>query len=655
MYQPKYLLYFLFCISNSLFAQKLPLLEWGVIPPEDLSMTHCARDSSATAYVLQDAGVIKLIHTDHGPEVVFSRHRRVKIFDPKAFDEGNLRIYYRSNRKAEKFEDLEVQTISPDGVRKKVKSDNVFTEIQTDQFNAKKVFIPNLEKGTIIEYRYKLRSSDYYTLYDWYFQEEIPVRWSQVEVSLPEYSRYASFSREPRPYDLLETRMDKPEFFSNAQYNRRVTTYGYAHMPALKDDEPFVKNANDHLARLWFQRELDFWRTTEEDSVGWSDLSYTLTQLPLLGWEYLDTTAHESMWKAFVAQRDSKQDSTQWPYEALKFVSHQISWDGNFARISHIGVDEAFSRKKGSSAEINLAVLALLKRMQIRAYPVLLSTRQHGEPIPHYPYIPQFNALIALAIVGNDSFLLDATNPYYAVNQLNLDCYNKTGWVVNGQKPFWIPIREMEESATYLGEMTLTETGDLKGKFTITVGGGQASFWRQKALESKDKSTFFRETFAQDYPGAQLDSIVMEPLDNNDLPLKIDLNCHIPGAASVINDYLYLKPVLDFMIRKNPFDRPSRVLPINLHVPLKVQYVLNLNLPPNYQVEELPAPARISLPENGGRIQFNCGINPQKQIQLVYKVQITRLEYPPEEYGALRHFFALIEEKNELQLVLRKL
>ncbi|MBL7809261.1 MAG: DUF3857 domain-containing protein, partial [Saprospiraceae bacterium] len=254
MYKPKYLLYFLICISDSLFAQKIPLSEWGVVPSEDLTLTHCMQDSTATAYVLQDAGMIKLVLTERGPEVIFNRHKRVKIFDPVAFDQGNLRIYYRSNRSEEKFEDLEVQTIAPDGTKKKVKSDNVFTETITDQFNAKKVFIPNLQKGTIIEYRYKLRSSDYFTLYDWYFQEDIPVRWSQVEVSLPEYSRYTTFSREPRPYDLLETRKEKPEFFSNAQYNRNVTTYGYKHMPALKDDEPFVRNANDYRTRIWFQR-----------------------------------------------------------------------------------------------------------------------------------------------------------------------------------------------------------------------------------------------------------------------------------------------------------------------------------------------------------------------------------------------------------------
>lgn len=123
--------------SSALFAQKYAVWEWGVIPESDLKITGCPWDSSATALVLQDAGKDQRQFGERGLEVVYTRSKGSNFFDPSAFDEGNLRIVYRSNRQAEKFEDLDVQLILPDGTRK-VKSDNIFTEKVTESRNAKK-------------------------------------------------------------------------------------------------------------------------------------------------------------------------------------------------------------------------------------------------------------------------------------------------------------------------------------------------------------------------------------------------------------------------------------------------------------------------------------------------------------------------------------
>lgn len=639
---------------QNLIAQKMPVSDWGEIPESDLKLTTCSWDTLATAMVLQDVGKIKLFFGDRGAEVIYQRSRRIKIFDPAAFDQGNLRIFYRSNRKEERFEDLDVQLILSDGSRKKVKSDNVFTEEVTEQFNVKKVFIPNLQKGCIIEYRYKLRSSDSQNLYDWFFQEDIPVRWSQVEVSLPEYAEYSVLARKPKEYDLFETRVEKPEMFAAGQHHNRITTYGFSKLPGLTGDEPFMTTVDDYRAHIWFQQDIVQWGAT--DSIGWGPVALSLSFYQGFGGQYLDSLTNLKIWSSFQASmgQDSIQDSVLIAEKVLRFVGKNIKWDGTFERATPNGVDAAFSKGTGTSADLNLAIVTLLRRYRMKAYPMLLSTRDHGEPITGYPYIYQFNALVAFVIVGKDSLLLDATNPYHAVNQLNPSCYNKMGWVVRIRKPFWTEIRAPEESLTWFGELELDEMGESKGRFSISVTGETAAYWRKQMEESKDKGDFLKKEFAPDYPEAKLDSLVFSNLNDYNKPLQVSFRCSIPNTATVLNDFLYVKPILDFLVLKNPFSSPVRRFPVSFAAALKSQYVLNLTLPKGYLIEELPEKARIVLPGEGGRIQFSCATLENHEVQVLLKMNISKLEFPTEEYGILRQFFDLIAEKTQLQLVLKK-
>ena len=151
-----------------------------------------------------------------------------------------------------------------------------------------------------------------------------------------------------------------------------------------------------------------------------------------------------------------------------------------------------------------------------------------------------------------------------------------------------------------------------------------------------------------------MDSIVFTNLKIYDKPLQIGFRCSIPNTATVVNDFLYVKPVLDFLLKENPFKNPSRTFPVSFASPMKAQYILHLTLPPGYVVEELPETARIALPDNGGKIQFSCTPKETGGLHLLLKMNISRLEFPPEEYSIIRQFFDLTAEKTQLQLVLKK-
>jgi hypothetical protein len=173
-------------------------------------------------------------------------------------------------------------------------------------------------------------------------------------------------------------------------------------------------------------------------------------------------------------------------------------------------------------------------------------------------------------------------------------------------------------------------------------------------LEGENEAEFIKKHFALEYPERQLDSIVISDRESLDKPLKVDFHTSIPNAANMVNDFLYVKPVLDFFVTGNPLKSIERSFPVNFTYPVKAQYVLNLEIPKGYALEELPSPARIVLPNNGGKIQFSCGKTSETQVQIVLKMGLTQLEFLPEEYGVLRQYFELIADKVQFQMALKK-
>jgi hypothetical protein len=650
---------FIFLFTTSLVAQKkstaFQAQKWGDILDADLSMRFYPLDSSAAAVVLQDVGKLELYFRKRKVVVELNRHRRVKVFDVEAFNQGNLRIFYRANKAEEKMADLDIQVITPSGQVEKVKSDNVFTETISDKWLAKKIFIPNLQKGSIIEYRYVLRSADYFNLYEWYFQEDIPIRWSELTIKGPDYMNYIHLLRGPKQFDVEET-LDKEEVWieGNKTYNS-ITRYGLSNMQAFKV-EPYMTAPEDYRARILFQlRSINLPFLLDGDVITkWNDLIANLAVHPAFGRMYRDSIASLHIWQTFKPSILPTDSTEQIAEKALRFISEQVKWDETYNLFSFEMPDEVFKNKTGSSAQLNLSLVSLLRRAGLDAIPVLVSTRSNGLVVTEFPVLKQFNSV--LAFVRKDSsggILLDATSKFHALNELNSEHYNRQGRLVDYKGPHWIPLVSPDLSETWYGVLSLDEAGDLSGNFTISAGGLLSTAWRA-LLEQNKESEFLKKAFGEHLPDVKYDSIAFSKLKDYGKPISVHFNCRISGAANVINDYIYCKPVLDFIFLENPFKSPTRNFPVNFPCPLKGNYVLTLNLPKGYRVEELPADVKITLPENAGKLAFTCSKSGDSQIQVVLKAQINKLDFAPEEYSGLRRFFELATEKLQTQLVLVK-
>ncbi len=125
---------------------------------------------------------------------------------------------------------------------------------------------------------------------------------------------------------------------------------------------------------------------------------------------------------------------------AFNFVRITMKWDNRNRIYLSQNLRSAFEKKSGSSAEINLLLVTLLKELGFKSDPVILSTRNNGFIHPAQIMIDQFNYVIAMVNIGDKTYLLDATEKEGSYNLLPPRCINGQGRIISETKTDWIDL-----------------------------------------------------------------------------------------------------------------------------------------------------------------------------------------------------------------------
>ena len=75
-------------------------------------------------------------------------------------------------------------------------------------------------------------------------------------------------------------------------------------------------------------------------------------------------------------------------------------------------------KNSGSVGDINLLLIAMLRRAGLQADPVVLSTREFGFNLASYPVLQKLNYVIARAKVNGKVYFLDAAHSQLGFGQL---------------------------------------------------------------------------------------------------------------------------------------------------------------------------------------------------------------------------------------------
>lgn len=659
------------CLTIGLSAQKRTM-KWGEIPPEDLNMTAYLPDTSAEALVLGNFGNLEIDFSRGDLRYNFEQHRRVKILKRTGFHKGDITITFL--KKGEKVSNLQVQVFAPDGKKYSLKNSDIFEEAVNESVSRLRFSAPNLTEGAVMEYRYTLESEYAFQLPEWYFQEDIPTRWSEYHLAIPDWLRYVILSQgldanilvttEGRQMMLVpgyeyqktgisgSTSVEKG--YDRVEANIKYYCYQMKEVPALRE-ELFTTTMDDYYGRVRFQLAATAFPNGVITPVlgSWEKASKELLEHERFGLQFLKSRHFKKANEALQAQLAAAGNNDEKVDVIYHFLNHTMQWDGRYSFMTGTDLEDCFEQKKGNSAELNLLFLALLKANDIRCHPLLLSTRNHGRVVDLYPIMDQFNHVAVLVEHGGQMVVADIGSPYQTLGYPRMESLNGRAWLVDETNPQWIDLPPLSGGTVKLATLKLDENGEATGTLQYKISGYDAFSWREKLATQKDKAGIMKALLSEQYPDVIVDEVKTEIPEDLSRSITIAFQCTLPEMAAANGDLLYLSPVLDPLFGENPFKLEDRKFPVDIPYIFSDKFVLQLELPEGYVLEDKPEPAKLALPDNGGTFHYSLSQIGNK-LNLVTEVKILQLRFEPEAYGGLRHFFNLFIEKQESPIVLKR-
>ncbi len=625
--------------------------KYGKISKADLASTGYPEDPDAQAVVLFDQAIINL---DGNFKLYYERHTRIKIFDKNAFEEwGSVEIPYNTALK-QNVRHIKAGTFNL--VNGKIKQDKVnkkqiFDEKLEGKNKVKKFTFPNLQPGSIIEYEYRWSGDFGGNIPGWIFQSTEPTLWSQYEVKLPDFLAYTTLAQGIVGFDVHEN-----ETFLDPinRMEGKIFKWVLQNVPAFRN-EPYMTARTDHIKKLDLHLHSFFIggrKTVLLDS--WNTVVKTLLEHRQFGGAMKARKLTKRATEEVLAGLGELPSAKEKMIAIYEYVRDHTKWNGRRGIYSHESLaDYALKEEESDAAEINFALMAMLREAGLKVDPVLLSTRDNGKPYEGVPLLDQFNYVVAGVLMGGQTHLLDATSNLRPWSMLPTRALNLRGLKIMKKGPVWIDIKpkEIYRRVTMINA-ELNDQGDVSGTLN-TSEMGYAGLIGRALLSDKNHEEYIHEFIAEDWEESALDSLSISNIDSLHLALKSEVNFNIEAMGAVANDFIYLDHVLIDRTEENPLKLEERTFPVNFTYPTTKEYVLNLTIPDGYVVTELPKGIRLSLPNKGGLIQRRIQAEGQRitvHTKLIFRHDI----YTPNEYRDLRTFYDEMITIEGEQIVLQK-
>ena len=663
----------LFLFTAELIAQK-PFMKVGKVPIEDLKMTSYAADTSAQAVVLGDFGYTRFAYSqDDWFTIDFYRHLRIKILDKEGFEWADFEIplYQGEGGDDEDLSSIKAVTINLENgkpVEEKLSRSSLIKEMKNKNIELIKFTMPNVKEGSVIDISYKVRSPFLWNLNPWYFQEEIPVRRSEYHVFIPEYFYYKNWIN---GYVLVkkesEKRNERYQYTQSAEitsegrqsggirsFEAQVTHWSYLveNVPAFRD-EPYITTPYDYLSSLEFELvSTDFpGRVKKYYTRSWQDINKELMEDSDFGKQIGNTGHLKDQINRINLETSNPTIKMKMAYEHIK---NTLIWDKRYRVQSYAGIRKAYNEGGGSSADINLNLVALCRGLGLKANPVIVSTRSHRKLKPGQVILSQFNHVVAYVEIGEDNYVLDAIDPYCPYYMLPPNTLNGQGMMIGESGFKWVDLySNLPASEVFYAELTINEDLEFEGKIQ-KVSENFAALKERKRIKEYASENEQIEDMEQDLEGLEITGLEVHKLDSIYKPLRMDAEIIMVDKITEGGDRLYFVPVLFERMEENPYKNDDREFPIDYNYPSNEKYTTVINMPEGYEVEEIPEAIQISLPDDGGKFLYNMKIS-DDQIIIHYELVINQTIFPSMQYGEIKKFYEMIVAKQAEQVVLKRI
>lgn len=630
---------------------------FGKITVDDLNTNACSFEPGAGACKLIDWGNLfynRDIENIASFQTIFERRIRIKILKQSALEYANITIPFYSGNSTEKIIRVEAYTynlVTGNKVKRtRVDKKAIYIKQINKQRSEVTIVFPELKVGSVIEYRYTLQSKAVTEIKDWYFQSDIPVRYSSLQVSIP---LLFHFNMQPFTTDSIEIKENVYNDNSPSKTGIIITTtlkksFTMHNLHSIQS-EPYMGAAKDYLQRVVFQlADIDYGNGSVVNiSSDWEDVVQTLKKDEDFGAWLNRKVVMPTDLKAALDTTEAMRSRMILVYN---YVKKQLRWNNIESVYSFQGFKKSLKNKSGSSGDINLLLIALLNGAGIQGSPVLFSTRQNGLLNTTLPFVKQFNTVMALVEDKDANYILDGTDHYGNYHLVPEQIVNTKGFVVEGEEGRWL--QAMDTNHTYnvvtavSGEINTDKK--MSGNAFISYSGYARKPFCEAWISDKEQIT---TGYINENKGSfQIDEIAADNMETDSLPAG--LNIKFSMIVNKGGDHYSFTPYILSALPGDIATAAVRRTDIDFGYRQQYSFYGKYSIPPNCVFEQVPENLSLLMPDTS--IALKRFVNVEKNI-FNFKITIdyNHTWYPASSYPVFAAFNKLILSKLNEQVIFK--
>ncbi len=569
-----------FCQLATVKAQDIStqVPEFGNVSVAELQVKDVNFSPGAPAVNLLKYMEIELsIYPNGNSEVTTLTRYRIKILNKSGYNNATVSIPFSGENEV-KAKNIRAVTYNLNAsgqvINTTIQEEDIFKikESKKDRRKSIRFTFPDVKEGSILEYQITRKYKNVYDVPSWYFQDEIPNVLTVYKIFRPTFTLIRK--RVVASLPVKETHVaDYSKGFDKKQL---LDTYIMNNVPAFKW-EPLMSSSRDYKYRMDFLVD-DVESSSSLES--WSPANSWLMHLSSFAGAF---DAKIPGTKSFIDSVNQLSNTPDKIRSIYRYVKQKVKWAHVYYKYAR-ELDEVWKDGEGTSAEINLSILNLLRKCGVQSFPVLYSTRWHGKVDYTFPDLSQFNTVNIAVVNGKKFDLLDGTNPYLSYETPPYNVVNRTGMLIDRYYNNQINIdfnRKLIWDSIFVSAY-IDSSGILKG----TIEKKYFDLAKSMKLQSAEDDSYDNKNRLQTEGEIKADTSWQVNAENELLPLTEHSTFHY--ELPVTNDFYFLNPFLFSDFSKNPFTDSARISDIDFGASTASIVQIKIALPKGIHLEELP-------------------------------------------------------------------
>jgi hypothetical protein len=624
------------------------------VSPDELKIASEPQAPGAPAIILYR----QVDRDDNGRTSHEDNYFRIKILAEAGRKYANVEIPFLKQN--EDVVNIRARTIKPDGSIVSFDGkvfEKTIVKAKGVKYLAKTFTLPDVQVGGIIEYFYTNDFSELY-LFDshWILSDELFTRRAQFSLKPYTLKPYESYFL--NPFRLRWTFQRLPPGAEAKKGADGFVRMEASNIPAFPTED-FMPPTDELKARVDFIYEDD--TSEREPEKYWRQVGKSRNNSleGFLG----KRKAMETAVAQIVSPSDAPEVKLRKIYDrvqAIRNTSYELQRTEQEQKRANEkppdNVEEVWKRGYGDRHTLPRLFLALVRAAGFEAYECWISDRRHYFFVPLTMESRKLNSNVVLVKLTGKDLYLDPGDLFTPFGMLAWSETGTPGLRLDKDGGTWIRTALPSHSESRIernAKLTVTDTGDLKGRVTVTYTGLEAMIRRieERNADEVDRKKFLEDGLKDQIPaGAEVELVNKPDWGNAEAPLVAEFDLTIAGWASAAGKRSALAVGVFTAAEKRIFEHADRVHPIYFEYSFEKVDDISIEMPAGWHTSSLPN----GRSQDGHIVMYTLKVDDNSgTLHLVRKLSVDAGLYDPKYYAGLRNFFQTVRSGDEEQIVLQ--